>query len=138
MKSLRLIIIILSVFVISFASAQKPNQAVTGNKVTLVAMIKKANAECPYDAGDGLTFESVRYVDPNVIFNFKGDFTSNDFKYLEENSDQIYDAFVKVLKETPDCAKVVNLCKRSQSNMILVFKNNAGQKYELKVDYSKL
>lgn len=138
MKNLRFIIVILSVFAMTLACAQKPNQAITGNKVTLVAMIKKANAECPYDAGDGLTFESVRYVDPNVLFVFNGNFTKNDFKYLEENSDQIYDAFVKVLKETPECAKVVNLCKRSQSNMILIFKNNAGQKCEVKVDYTKL
>lgn len=122
----------------SFASAQKPNPAVTGNKVTLVAMIKKANAECPYDCGDGLTFESVRYVDPDVLFIFNGNFTKSDFKYLEDNSEQIYDAFVQVLKDTPECAKVVNLCKRSQSNMILVFKNKAGQKCEVKVDYTKL
>lgn len=138
MKSIRFIIVVLSVFVMAFASAQKPNQAVTGNKVTLVAMIKKANVECPYDCGDGLIFESVRYVDPNVVFNFKGNFTKTDFKYLEENSDQIYDAFVEVLKETPECAKVVNLCKRSHSNMVLVFKNSAGQQCEVKVDYTKL
>ncbi len=138
MKNLRFIIVALLVSVMTFASAQKPDRSVTGTKVTLVAMIKKANKECPYDVGDGMTAESIRYVDPDVVFTFNGKFTKSDFAYLEENSDQIYDAFVKLLKETPECAKVINLCKSSHSNLILVFKNNSGQKFELKVEYSKL
>ncbi|MCM1452231.1 MAG: hypothetical protein NC102_08225 [Clostridium sp.] len=138
MKNLRFLIVALLVFAMAFASAQKPDHAVTANKVTLVAMIKKANKDCPYDVGDGMTAESIRYVDPDVVFTFLGDFSKSDFAYLEQNSGQIYDAFVKVLKESPDCSKVINLCKSSHSNLILVFKNKAGQKFDLKVDYAKL
>jgi len=138
MKNLRFLIVALLVSVMALASAQEPDRSVTGTKVTLVAMIKKANAQCPYSVGDGITAESIRYVDPDVVFTFNGKFTKSDFAYLEENSDQIYDAFVKTLKETPECAKVITLCKSSHSNLIIVFKNKTGQKFELKVEYTKL
>lgn len=138
MKNLRFIIVAMFLAVMAFASAQKPDPTITGNKVTLVAMIKKANAKCPYDIGDNMVAESMHYIDPDVVFTIKGNFTKSDFAYLEANTDQIYDAFVKALKETPECAKVLNLCKSSHSNLIMIFKNSAGQKYELKVSYTKL
>ncbi len=137
MKNLRTLIAALLIGVIGIAMAQNQN-AVTGSKVTLVALIKKANADCPYSVGDGMTAESIHYVDPDVVFTFKGKFTKADFKYLEENSEEIYDAFVKILKDTPECSKVLSLCKSSHSNLILVFKNKEGQKFDLKVEYTRL
>lgn len=138
MKNLRIIIAALLISLMSVAVAQTPNRLVTGNKVTLVAMVKKANAECPYDVGDGMKAESVHYIDPNVVFTFSGNFTKSDFTYLQDNSEQVYDAFVKLLKETPECTKVINLCKSSHSNLILVFKNKEGRKFELTIEYTKL
>lgn len=138
MKNLRSLIAVLLLSIMSFAFAQTPEQAVTGNKVTLVAMVKKANAQCPSDVGDGMALESVRYIDPDVVFTFTGKFSKSDFDYLKQNSDQVYDAFVKILKESPECGKLITICKNSHSNLLLVFQNKSGQKFELKVDYTKL
>lgn len=139
MNKLRIMLLALLVATFSFSTlAVDPGKTLTANKVALVATIKKAKKILPKQMEGEYTVTSLKYDDPNVVFTFEGNFNKEDFKYLQENQQQVYDHFLAQLRDVAIFGNVIKQCKGSKSNILFVFMNKEGQNYTINVPYQNL
>ena len=98
---------------------------VSCGKITLAAAAQEVNQTCPINAGEGLTISSVEYSDEgNLVYNVAVDENLIDINAIQENADQIRDAFAEDFKKNTD---LYNLCKEANAKVVYSLRgSNSG------------
>lgn len=125
------------VVMLGFGS-QANAQTASNLKQQLIEGCATANKSCPIDLGEGIVMTAVKYSEPNCVFNFLTNFDDEQIQMINLMSDTMSDVMLESLGDDSGTKSLLNLCKQSKTNMLIVFRNKSGSNANIIIPYSKM